>query len=55
MSDEQEKMIMRTIEKVLHDRGLVVLSHEEGSDQVIVAEDSSTRTVTRIRISREKK
>lgn len=53
--EEQEKLITRTIEKALHDRGLVVVSHEEGQDQVIEAEDHKTRTVTTITVARKKK
>ena len=53
--EEQEKLITRTIEKALHDHGLTVVSHEEGEDRVIEVEDSKTRTVSEVRISRQKK
>ena len=53
--EEQEKTIVRTIEKALHDRGLVVISRPDGENRVIEAEDPSTRTVTTITVKREKK
>ena len=53
--EEQEKLLTRTIEKALHDYGLVVISHEEGEDHVIEVENSSTRIVSEVRISRQKK
>lgn len=56
MSEEsQEHSIMRTIEKALHDRGLVVVSHVERGVRVVQVEDASTRRVSIVRIEPEKK
>lgn len=55
MSGEQEKLIMRTIEKALHDCGLVVVSRDERDGPVIVVEDAANRIVSEVKITRQKK
>ena len=48
MSDRVQKEMVRTIEKALHEKGLVVLSHKEGENQVIDVEDTTNRKKSRI-------
>lgn len=54
VSERTQKDMVRTIEKALHDKGLVVLSHKDGENYVIDVDDPTNRTKSRVVVGPQK-
>jgi len=55
MARKDKSKLARRIEEILHEKGLLVSSHDEGEDRIIVVEDCENNEVIDLIARRHKK